>query len=81
MRRLEKQAQISWYSQAEKMQGPIPSADSMIHIRGSLPHSGPVSLAFETVPVWQFPGQAQCWLGWDVRVGTSAADHSGQQKS
>lgn len=62
--------QISWYSLAEKVQSPIPSTDSMIHIRGSLPRTGPISLAFEIVPGWQFPGRAQCWLGWDARVGT-----------
>lgn len=61
--------QISWSRLAEKMQGPIPSADSMIHIRGSLPRAVPISLAFELVPSWQLPGRAQCRLGWDPWVG------------
>jgi len=39
------------------MQGPIPSADSMIHIRGGLPRTGPISLPFEITPGWQFPGE------------------------
>lgn len=72
--------QISWYSLAEKMQGPIPSADSMIHIRGSLPRTGPVSLAFEIMPGWQFPGRAQRWLGWDTRVGTGWGRPQGAPK-
>lgn len=55
--------QISGYSLTEKMQGPIPSAGSMIHIRGSLPRPGHLSLAFDIVPGWQFPGQAQHQLG------------------
>lgn len=50
--------QISWYSLAEKMQGPIPSTDSTIHIRESLPRIRPVSLAFEIVPGWWFPERA-----------------------
>lgn len=48
-------------SPAEKMQGPIPSRDSMIHIRSSLPRPGPVSCLWNCAG-WQFPGcRGTCW--------------------
>lgn len=64
--------QISWYSLAEKMQGPIASTDSMIHIRAAS-HALDPYLAFEIVPAGSSQAGSLCRLGRDPRGQTRGA--------
>lgn len=66
--------QISWYSLAEKMRGPIASTDSMIHIRAAS-HALDPYLAFEIVPAGSSQAGSLCRLGRDPR-----GRHGGQHK-